>query len=284
MAFNPTYATVENEDCNLHYYYQGTGPLITFIPGGNGHSRQFNNIITLLSPSYTCMTFDRRQMSSSKAKTNKTFSHIQKARDVKVLISTMGYKTSIIFGSSLGGIIGFQFAIDFPEMVEHLICHEAPTLMLLPDATAVYEFLRKCWELSKTYIPAAQKEFDTKFIGFGEPGVPATSGQGAENEVNFWENEFLVVSMYTPDLRKLVLNGTSVGVMAGERSRDAWYARTTIEQEKIINNHPQTPKLGCLRMVVPGHHQGFEVETEAFAPYFVEMIETLEKRREEYVH
>ena len=272
MTFNPTYATVENEDCTLHYYFQGTGPLLTFIPGGNGHRHQYNAIMTFLSPSYTCMTFDRRQMSSSiSTSPNKTFSHTQQARDVKVLINAMGFEKSIVSGSSLGGIIGFQFAKDFPEMVEHLIAHEAPTHVLLPDATAIYDFLRECWEISKSSIPDAQKKFDEKFIGFGEEGVPATSGQGKENEKNFWENEFLVISMYTPDLRRLVENGTSVGVMAGRRSRDAWYARTTVEQEKVLN---------CERMVVPGHHQGFEVETEAFTPCLLEMIGVLEKRRE----
>jgi len=102
--------------------------------------------------------------------------------------------------------------------------------------------------------------------------VPATAGPEPENPINFWENEFLPVSFYTPDLRRIVENGTSVGLMAGVRSRDAMYVRTTIEQEKI---------LGCLRMMVPGHHQGFEVETEAFAPAFTEMIDILERKRAE---
>lgn len=40
MEFNPTKATVHNEDCDLHYWHQGSGPLIVFIPGGNGHGRR----------------------------------------------------------------------------------------------------------------------------------------------------------------------------------------------------------------------------------------------------
>jgi pimeloyl-ACP methyl ester carboxylesterase len=270
MPFDPTYAIVENEDCNLHYWYEGTGPLITFIPGGNGHGRQYNNMISLFSDKYTCMTFDRRQMSASKVKVNKLFSHTQAARDVKAIIQAMGFEKSIIFGNSLGGIIGFQFAIDFPKMVDHLISHEAPTFGLLPNASALHDFSRDMYETSRTSIPAAAEKFSTILIGYDDEGVPATTSPEPENQINFWQNETLPMSLYTPDLRRIVENGTSVGLMFGERSRDALYVQTTVEQEKI---------LGCLRMRVPGHHQGFEVETELFAPKFAEMIDILERKR-----
>jgi hypothetical protein len=74
MAFNPTYAMVDNEGCDLHYWYQGSGPLIIFIPGGNGIGRQYN-IIEALSNRYTCATFDRRQYlrAESKSTSDSTF-------------------------------------------------------------------------------------------------------------------------------------------------------------------------------------------------------------------
>jgi hypothetical protein len=60
--------------------------------------------------------------------------------------------------------------------------------------------------------------------------------------------------------------------MRGVRCKDAFYARAVEEQAKV---------LGCPKMLVPGHHQGFEVETELFLPSFLEMLDTLEKRRSE---
>lgn len=51
---------------------------------------------------------------------------------------TMGFNKSITFGSSSGGIFGFQFAYDFPQMVDNLIAHEAPTSYLLPDASEIF--------------------------------------------------------------------------------------------------------------------------------------------------
>lgn len=266
-----THAIVNSEECGLHYWYRGTGPLITFVPGGNGHARQYFALMALLSEKFTCVAFDRRQMSASQVKVNKVLNIPQQARDVRAIIHAMGHQKSIIFGSSLGGNIGFQLAIDHPEVIVHLICHEAPTLMLLPDATAQLEWSLNNLEIYKiSGVEQAAEAFKKAFVGFGEDGVPLTTPPEPENPANFWEHEYLAAVYYLPDLRRIIENGTSVGVMAGERSRDAFYSRTTLEHEKI---------LGCLRMVVPGHHQGFEVETAVFEPALIKMLDTLEERR-----
>lgn len=272
MEFKPTYAIVNNENCDLHYWYQGSGPLITFVPGGNGHGRQYNAIMAALSDKYTCVTFDRRQMSASQVKVNKILKLPQQARDVVAVIKAMGFSKSIVFGSSLGGIIGFQLALDFPEIIDHVICHEAPTVSLLPNSSAIMDWLmgiKDLWNETRD-LKACQAEFESGFKGFGEPGVPQTNPPEPENPINFWDNEFYGASFYVPDMRRIIANKVSIGLMTGARSRDAFYALTTYEQEKI---------LGCLRMTVPGHHQGYEAELEAFLPAMVEMLAELEKRR-----
>ena len=76
----------------------------------------------------------------------------------------------------------------------------------------------------------------------------------------FWETGF----------EKIKRDGTSVAVMTGERSGEEFFARTTVQQERV---------LGCLREVVPGHHQGFQVESERFLPAFLGMLERLEGRK-----
>lgn len=267
MSFNPIQGIVHNEGCDLHYWYQGTGPLVTFIPGGNGHGKQYNKIMVALSDRFTCVTFDRRQMSASKAVVNKPLNPPQQARDILAIIKAVGFERSIIFGNSLGGVLAFQFAHDHPSAVAQLIVHEAPTLLLLPDASDVYEWLVHLMELKDADgCEAAAAEFVTRFVGYDAEGVPATAPLEPENLRNFWENEFYVISTYTPNLWRIRENGTKVGLMRGVRSGDAFYARTTYEQEKI---------LGCPRMDVPGHHQGYEVETEEFLPYFFDMLKLL---------
>lgn len=272
MEFNPTKAIVHNEDCDLHYWYQGKGPLITFVPGGNGHGRQFNPLIAALSNKYTCVTFDRRQMSASQVKVNKRLNPPQQARDIRAVIQALGFEKSIIFGSSSGGIFSLQFAHDFPEMVDHLISHEAPTVTLLPDASSLIEWFLHLMEVYETRgLEQAASEFGAKLIGYDDEGIPKVAKPEPENPRNFWDNEFLVLLSYVPNLWRLVENKTSVGLMRGVRCKDAFFARTTIEQAKILD---------CPLLLVPGHHQGFEAETKEFLPYLIEMLDTLEKKRQ----
>lgn len=273
MEFNPTRDVLHTEGCGIHYWYQGKGPLVLFVPGGNGHGLQYNRLMTELSDRFTVATFDRRQMSASQTPNRKRLSPPQQARDMLAVIRAVGFEKAIIFGSSGGGILAFQFALDFPQHAEHIIAHEAPTTLLLPDASAWFEKVLRYLEIrDEEGFEAAQAEFNKSLIGYDDEGVPKTSLQGRENFENAWENEVQIFSTYLPNLWRIKEQGTSVGLMRGVRSRDAAYARTTYEQEKI---------LGCLRMDVPGHHQGFEVEVDAFLPVFLDMLKQLEEKKQQ---
>jgi pimeloyl-ACP methyl ester carboxylesterase len=273
MESNLTKAIVHNEGCDLHYFYQGQGPLITFIPGGNGHGRQFFNLMAALADKYTCVTFDRRQMSASQVKINKKLSPPQQARDIRAVIQAMGFDKSILFGSSSGGLFGYTFAHDFPEMVVHLIAHEAPTTSLLPEASEVFEQFLSLMEIYQTEgLEKVNAVWSKGLIGYDAEGVPQTVRAEPENALNFWENEFPSLLGYTPNFWRIKQNGTSIGVMRGARCGDAFFAKATEEQAKVLE---------CTKMLVPGHHQGFEVETKEFLPSFLEMLDILEKKRQE---
>lgn len=271
MDFNPTRAIVHNEDCDIHYWYQGSGPLIVFVPGGNGHGMQYNAIMAKLSDRFTVATFDRRQMSASQTTNRRRLSPPQQARDILAVMRAVGFETATIFGSSGGGILAFQFAHDFPQHAEHVIAHEAPTMVLVPDAAEWVDWLRDMLELrDREGFEAAQAEFNKILIGYDDEGVPPSALQGSENFENAWTNEVMVFSTYIPNLWRIKDQGTSIGLMRGVRSRDACYARAVEEQAKI---------LGCLKMDVPGHHQGFEAEVEAFLPAFLDMLKQLDERK-----
>lgn len=238
-----------------------------FVPGGNGHYRQFEPIMKKLCDRYTTVTFDRRQMSGSQVAINKRLSPPQQARDIRTVIKAIGYEKAIIFGSSSGGIFAMQFAHDFPEMVECVISHEAGTFSLLPEASALFDWFIHLLEVRDTSgWKKAQEEFETKLIGYDAEGVPPTVSPEPSNPQNFWEYEAESLLGYTPNLFRIKENKTPIGVMRGVRCGEAFYAKSVAEQAKI---------LGCPYAVVPGHHQGFEVETEEFLPHLMDMIATL---------
>lgn len=271
MSSNSTASVVENEGCELHYWYQGQGPLLIMVPGGNGHGRQYNHIMPLLSQHFTVATFDRRQMSSSnKVDVERPLSLPQQARDIIAIITALGCKKSNIFASSGGGVIGFQFAISYPQYIEKMVIHEAPTTSLLPEPEAT-ELLDWFYVLLQLYKDQGKemafKEFTKKFVGM-EHGGPRQTPEDWNGE-NFWRNEALIFSIYCPYLHKIVENNVSVAVGYGEHGGNAFYARTTVPQAEILK---------CPRVEFPGHHQGFESVPEEFYKVLMETFEVLEKR------
>ncbi|KAH7308525.1 acetyltransferase/esterase [Stachybotrys elegans] len=274
MDFNPTRAVVHNEGCDIHYWYQGAGPMILFVPGGNGHGRQYNLIMAALSDRFTCVAFDRRGMSASKVQVNTILNPPMQTRDMLAIIKAMGFEKAIIFGNSLGGLLGFVFAHDYPQFVEHLIAHEAPTMNILPNQSEIFEWFLHIRETRATKgWEAAADVFRSLLVGYGptnDEGHHPRSFTEPENNENFFNNEIDIVALYTPNFHRIKENGTSVGVMAGKASGDALYVRTTVEQAKLLD---------CPRMVVPGHHGGYESEVEAFVPFFYEMLGILEAKK-----
>jgi hypothetical protein len=272
MPSIPTYATVENEDCELHYWSQGTGPLLIFVPGGNGHGRQYNSIMGVLESQYTVATFDRRQMSASQVKgPNKEFNPAQQARDVIAVMKALGHQTTSVFASSGGGIIALQMTVSYPETLDHVICHETPTTSLLSakESTELMDFFFGLNDIYREGGVQPTMQAFTKKIMVGMEHGPPRQAPELWNPINQFENE-LHMGLYCPDLVKIVENMTSIAVGFGELSEGASYKRTVLEQAK---------RLGCEVVKFPGHHQGFETEPEKFAPVLVGLLERMEERR-----
>jgi len=273
MAFKPTYATVHNEGCDIRYWSQGTGPLIIFIPPGGGAGAVYNNIIAYLAGtgSFTAATFDRRQNSASQVAENKLLSPRQQAADALAVVRALGFDGAVVFGCSLGGVVALQFALDHPAAVEHVVAHEAPTLTLLPDAAERYDAILRVHSAARASGPAAAMAlFAGDFVGMDDPGLPRSYQPPPANWAQFLEFEFLVASTYVPNLWRLRRSGVSVGVLRGERSKDAFYARAAAAQQEILE---------CPLAVVPGNHTAYDNETDRFAPALVDFLRLLDERK-----
>jgi pimeloyl-ACP methyl ester carboxylesterase len=277
MAFNPTYASLESENCDLHYWHQGSGPLLIFIPGGGGIGRQFNCLFPYLDEDFTVCTYDRRQTNLSVVKdgVNKQMNIVQQCRDIISIIKALGHQRASIFGNSGGAVIAFQFAVSYPEYLDHVIAHEGPTTILIDDTTYHVD---RAFVLYDTYREkgalAAFQSFRVEFKGYEEEDFKPESEGGRATPspadgINFWENEFMTFTIYCPDLRKIVENKVSMAVARGVKSADAFYARTTIKQAEI---------LGCKNFVFPGHHSGFQSFPEKFSKALNEAFREMEVR------
>jgi pimeloyl-ACP methyl ester carboxylesterase len=278
MPFNPTYSSVESEGCDLHYWCQGTGPLVIFVPGGGGIGRQYNRLFEHLDKDFTICTYDRRQTNLSVVKdgVNKQMNIVQQCRDIIAIIKALGKQKASLFANSGGAIIAFQFAVSYPDYLEHVIAHEGPTTVLLDDTTY---HVNRAFVLYDMYrekgMTAAAQAFGTEMKGYDASERLKPEDQGGlrrpspADGMNFWENEFMTFTIYCPDLRKIVENKVSIAVAVGKKSGDAFYARTVIKQAEI---------LGCAQYVFPGHHNGYDSQPVEFAKELKEAYLEMEKK------
>lgn len=307
-----TKTTVATEDCVLHVSSFGKGPrLVVLIPGGGGHGDAFHASLPLIASSepagtnanadaateYTVATFDRRghglsSVTHSGEPITTYFNPAQAARDIAAIIKHFGFERASVFGTSQGGVIALQFAVQFPELIETLIVHEAPTFALLPrkQAADMLDFIFDVHAIFKRGLPveafgkflSMTKGWDAKGDD-GPDGNSIVGGRGGDSggegspvpegsppltpSTLFWfEHEFLTASIYTPNLFELRaslhdgqfkgLTPCSVACVAGKASEDAPYARTTYAQAEILQ---------CRHLVWPGGHLVYLFDPSSFA-------------------
>lgn len=186
MSFNPTYKSVETEECDLHFWYQGSGPLLIMIPGGGGIGRQYNAIFPYLDKDFTVCTFDRRGSGNSKVRKNKQLNLAQQGRDVVAIIKDLGRKKACIFGNSGGAIIALQLSVSYPEYLDRVVAHEAPTIVVLDDTTY---HLDRTFMLYEVYREHGSKQAHKRFIEEhkGYENSPQLSQASEADWDHFWE-------------------------------------------------------------------------------------------------
>jgi hypothetical protein len=121
LPFEPDRHSVFTELCDVHYWYQGSGHLLVFIPGGNGISRQFNPSFEHLDKQFTVCSCDRRQFNDSRVAGPKQLNPAQQARDVIAICNALDRDKISVFGNSGGGIIALQFAVSYPEYLDRVM-------------------------------------------------------------------------------------------------------------------------------------------------------------------
>ncbi|KAK5188780.1 hypothetical protein LTS03_011342 [Exophiala xenobiotica] len=268
MSLKPTFATVESEECTLHYWYQGSGPLLVLIPGGGGNGEIWNGITPHLASHYTVASFDRRGNLRSRLPKEKCqpLNVPQQARDVIAIIRAMGFEKAYIHGNSGGGLIALQLASTYSEFVEHVIAHESPTTAILADAPEKLDYNASVYDTWRKHgSAAAWKAFSTEMVGFSFDGrdIPHETGD------YFFEYVYLYFGLYTPDLDRIRRNHVSIVVARGEGSREAFYARTVDRQAEII---------GCSKLVFPGPHLAFATLPQEYGPTLLKAFEDLKAK------
>lgn len=119
-------AFAEINGYRMHYEVFGDGdaPALALIHGGlgggDGSKDTINRQADALSDGYRCVFYDRRACGESDTPAD-GYDMANCARDLRELLGHLGIGKAHILGSSAGGPIAMQFALDYPELTDTLI-------------------------------------------------------------------------------------------------------------------------------------------------------------------
>jgi pimeloyl-ACP methyl ester carboxylesterase len=119
----------------LYYKLRGTGPLLVILPGGDGYADALDALADNLVEQWTVLTYDRRGLSRSLIDDPTAPIELSThGDDLFRLIEAVTGEPVLVFGTSLGALLGLEFISRCPDQVRLLVAHEPPATELLPEA------------------------------------------------------------------------------------------------------------------------------------------------------
>lgn len=140
-------------DLRMHYVTQGTGPLVVLLHGFPEfwYSWRFQ-IPVLAEQGYRVVAPDLRGYNRTE-KPTRGYDIPNLLRDIAGLIEGLGEEHAIIVGHDWGGILAWQFAIDYPQMTSRLIVLNAPHPGAMLREARTLAQMRKSWYILAFQIP-----------------------------------------------------------------------------------------------------------------------------------
>ncbi|MCU0545059.1 MAG: alpha/beta hydrolase [Oscillatoriaceae cyanobacterium Prado104] len=130
----------------LHYVTQGEGPLMLMLHGFPEFWYSWRNQIPEFASDYKVVAVDLRGYNDSdKPQDKSAYVMAEFVKDVKGVIQGLGYQSCVLVGHDWGGAIAWNFAYDYPGMVDKLI------VMNLPHPAKFVEGLRTPQQLLKSW-------------------------------------------------------------------------------------------------------------------------------------
>lgn len=115
--------TFTHAGAELHYEVQGAGAPLVFLHGLGSSGEDWSEQVAHFSSRYRCITIDVRGSGRSRdvLRPGGPFSVKQHAADVAALLGHLDASPAHVVGLSMGGMIGFQLAVDHPSMVRSFV-------------------------------------------------------------------------------------------------------------------------------------------------------------------
>jgi len=117
----------DNEGVKIHYATVGSGPLVVMIHGFPDFWYTWRHQMEALKGDYQVVAIDQRGYNlSDKPKGTEQYAMPRLTSDVAAVIKHMGQEKAIIVGHDWGGAVSWQFAFNYPQMVDKLVILNLP--------------------------------------------------------------------------------------------------------------------------------------------------------------
>lgn len=256
----------------LHYQLQGEGPLLLILQGGAGDADASAALAAELASECTVLTYDRRGLSRSRRDEPTAPTRIEThADDVHRLLAAHGAEPVLVFGASIGALIGLELVTRHPEQVRTLVAHDPPAPSLLSDTEreSAERTQRALEELQcREGVPAAMQAFLASIgVDFRdrEPEVemPPHDPMRAANMRFFLERDCEAAHRYVIEIPALKAASTKILPAGGRTSRECFPSRCAAVLAE---------RLGVTLVEFPGGHSGYVLRPREFAVRLREVL------------
>ncbi len=127
----------------FHYLDWGNRhlPTIVFLHGGALNAHTWDLVCLALREDYHCVALDQRGHGDSDWSHEADYSMAAQLADTKGFVDHLGLGRFILAGMSLGAINSLNFAINYPEMLSHLVIIDAGPEMRRPGSSRIRDFV-----------------------------------------------------------------------------------------------------------------------------------------------
>jgi len=117
----------QNGEVSIHYATVGEGPLVVMIHGFPDFWYSWRDQMEELQDNFKVVAIDQRGYNrSSQPQQEEEYAMQHLTADVAAVIRHLGEESATIVGHDWGGIVSWQFAFGYPEMVDKLIILDMP--------------------------------------------------------------------------------------------------------------------------------------------------------------
>lgn len=256
----------------LYYKIQGSGPLLLMLQGGDGDADGTDALAEQLADRYAVVSYDRRGLSRSPLDDpHAAVDLATHGDDAARLLAALADAPALVFGGSLGALLGLDLISRHPRRVGLLVAHEPPATELLapPERAQAVRGQEEIEELHRRggvaaairkFIALAGVDFDDR-----EPDValPRPKPERLVNLEFFLTHDAPAVRRYRLD--RSVLRGAAKRIVpAAGRTSGTGFAHVCAQA--------LAAELGRPLAEFPGGHSGYVLRPRAFAARLHEVL------------